>query len=97
MEISAMDRCTTETLPALNKYIRIRRQHISTKSTWDKTTDINRVQFLPRTDADQNVFGNFNISIYPDDGTGNPAATPSFSQNYNTNYFGDSFATLDPG
>src|SRR5690348_3358653 len=28
---------------------------------------INRVQFLPRTDLDQNVFGNFNISIYPDD------------------------------
>src|SRR5580700_4459596 len=25
---------------------------------------INRVQFLPRTDVDQNVFGNFNISIY---------------------------------
>ncbi len=58
---------------------------------------INRVQFLPRTDVDQNVFGNFNISIYPDDGTGNPAATPSFSQNYNTSYFGDTFATADPG
>jgi hypothetical protein len=58
---------------------------------------INRVQFLPRTDADQNVFGNFNISIFPDDGTGNPAATPSFSQNYNTSYFGDTFATADPG
>src|SRR5579872_85015 len=26
---------------------------------------INRVQFLPRTDATQNVFGNFNISIFP--------------------------------
>ena len=38
---------------------------------------INRVQFLPRTDAVQNVFGNFNISIYPDDGTGDPAAVPS--------------------
>ena len=24
-------------------------------------------------------------------------ATPSFSQNYNSSYFGDSFATLDPG
>jgi hypothetical protein len=58
---------------------------------------INRIQFLPRTDADQNVFGNFNISIFPDDGTGHPAATPSFSQNYNTSYFGDSFATVDPG
>jgi hypothetical protein len=58
---------------------------------------INRVQFLPRTDADQNVFGDFNISIYPDNGSGQPAASPSFSQNYNTSYFGDSFATLDPG
>src|SRR6266550_6734387 len=58
---------------------------------------INRVQFLPRTDADQNVFGNFNISIYPDDGTGNPAATPSFSQNYNSTYFGNAFATTDLG
>src|SRR5437016_6684031 len=58
---------------------------------------VNRVQFLPRTDADQNVFGNFNISLYPDDGTGNPAAIPSFSQNYNASYFGNSFATADPG
>src|SRR5690242_9289676 len=58
---------------------------------------INRIQFLPRTDADQNVFGNFNISIYADDGTGHPAATPSFSRNYNSSYFGDSFATADPG
>jgi hypothetical protein len=58
---------------------------------------INRVQFLPRTDATDNVFGNFNISIYPDDGTGNPAATPSFSQNYNSSYFGPSFATAAPG
>lgn len=58
---------------------------------------INRVQFLPRTDADQNVFGNFNISIFRDDGTGHPAATPSFSQNYNSTYFGDSFATVGPG
>lgn len=58
---------------------------------------INRVQFMPRTDADQNVFGNFNISIYPDDGAGHPAATPSFSKNYNSSYFGNSFATADPG
>jgi PEP-CTERM motif len=58
---------------------------------------VNRVQFLPRTDADQNIFGNFNISIFPDNGTGNPAAIPSFSQNYNSSYFGDSFATVDPG
>jgi hypothetical protein len=58
---------------------------------------VNRVQFLPRTDADQNVLGNFNISIFPDDGTGNPAVAPSFSQNYNSSYFGDSFGTVDPG
>jgi hypothetical protein len=58
---------------------------------------IDRVQFMPRTDADQNVFGNFNISIFPDDGTGHPAATPSFSKNYNSSYFGNSFATVDPG
>ncbi len=58
---------------------------------------INRVQFMPRTDATQNVFGNFNISIYPDNGAGQPAATPSFSQNYNSSYFGDSFATVAPG
>src|SRR5579859_4991860 len=57
---------------------------------------INRIQFLPRTDADQNVFGNFNISIFPDSG-GVPAASPSFSQNYNSNYFGDSWASLAPG
>jgi hypothetical protein len=59
---------------------------------------INRVQFLPRTDAVQNVFGNFNISVFPDDGTGNPSATASFSHNYFTNnYFGPAFATADPG
>src|SRR3989440_5146506 len=58
---------------------------------------VNRIQFLPRTDADQNVFGPINISLYPDDGTGHPTATPSFSQDYNTTYFGDSFATADLG
>ena len=62
---------------------------------------INRVQFLPRTDAVQNVFGNFNISIYqgvPD--PSNPVEyrrTPTFSQNYNTSYFGAAFATAAPG
>jgi hypothetical protein len=58
---------------------------------------INRVQFLPRTDAYQNVFGNFNISIYPNNGSGQPAATPSYSQNFNTSYFGPEFATALPG
>jgi Dockerin type I domain/PEP-CTERM motif len=58
---------------------------------------INRIQFLPRTDATQNVFGNFNISIFPDNGSGQPAATPSYSQNFNSTYFGPSFATALPG
>jgi hypothetical protein len=62
---------------------------------------IDRVQFLPRTDADQSIFGNFNISVYQGvPGPGNsvvPAATPSFSENYNSSYFGDTFATADPG
>lgn len=62
---------------------------------------INRVQFLPRTDTTQNVFGNFNISIFPGvPGPGStvvPAATPSYSENYNTTYFGPEFATALPG
>jgi PEP-CTERM motif len=58
---------------------------------------INRVQFLPRTDTYQNVFGNFNISIYPNNGSGQPAATPSYSMNFNTTYFGPEFATALPG
>src|ERR1700677_3014959 len=62
---------------------------------------INRVQFLPRTDTTQNVFGNFNISIYPGiagpSNTVVPAATPSYSQNFNTSYFGAEFATALPG
>jgi len=58
---------------------------------------INRVQFFPRTDATQNVFGNFNISIYPNNGRGQPAATPSYSQNFNSSYFGPEFATALPG
>ena len=57
---------------------------------------INRIDLFPRTDATQNVFGNFNISIYQGVG-GVPAATPSFSENYNASYFGPEFATGDPG
>src|SRR5437667_446543 len=34
---------------------------------------------------------------WADPGMGNPAATPSFSQNYNSTYFGNSFATTDLG
>ncbi len=62
---------------------------------------INRVQFLPRTDVDQGVFGNFNVSIYQGvagpSNTVVPAASPSFSEDYNSGYFGDTFATADPG
>jgi hypothetical protein len=58
---------------------------------------INRIQLFPRTDATQNVLGDFNISIYPGVG-GVPAATPVFSQNYYSNgYFGPEFATAAPG
>ncbi|HEV3418058.1 MAG TPA: hypothetical protein VG056_14625, partial [Pirellulales bacterium] len=64
---------------------------------------INRVQFFPRTDASQSVFGNFNISIYADNG-GVPGAV-TYSQNFNSNatltdsgsYFGDDFTTALPG
>jgi len=58
---------------------------------------INRVQFFPRTDTYQNVFGNFNISIYPNNGSDQPAATPSYSENFNSSYFGPEFATALPG
>jgi hypothetical protein len=58
---------------------------------------INRIQFLPRTDTTQNVFGNFNISIYPNNGSGQPAATPSYSENFNSGYFGPEFAAALPG
>jgi autotransporter-associated beta strand protein len=64
---------------------------------------VNRVQFFPRTDAQQAVFGNFNISIYADNG-GVPGAV-TYSQNFNSNgahtdmgsYFGDDFSTALPG
>src|SRR2546423_8683700 len=58
---------------------------------------VNRIQFLPRTDATQSVFGNFNISVFPDNGSGNPAAVPTYSRNFNTTYFGAEFATALPG
>ncbi len=66
---------------------------------------VNRVQFFPRTDANppQAVLGNFNISIYADNGGVRGAVT--YSQNFNSNgthtdsgsYFGDDFATALPG
>jgi hypothetical protein len=58
---------------------------------------IDRVQVLRRTDADQAVFGPMSLTIYQDDGAGNPGNV-AFTHNYNTNYFGvGSWGTTDPG
>ena len=58
---------------------------------------IDRVQILRRTDADQGVFGNMNLTIYQDDGTGHPGAV-AFSHDYLPNYFGvGTWGTTDPG
>jgi hypothetical protein len=63
-----------------------------------KNAYIDRVQLLRRTDADQAVFGNMRLSIYPDDGSGNPAATPSFQHDYQTSSFTmGTWGTVDPG
>jgi hypothetical protein len=48
---------------------------------------IDRVQVLRRTDADQGVFGNMRLTIYDDDGAGNPGAV-TFTQDYLTGAFG---------
>ncbi len=59
---------------------------------------IDRVQLLRRTDATQGVFGNMRLSIYPDDGSGNPAAVPSFQHDYQTSSFTvGTWGTVDPG
>jgi hypothetical protein len=59
---------------------------------------IDRVQLLRRTDATQGVFGNVRLSIYPDDGSGNPAAVPSFQHDYQTSSFTvGTWGTVDPG
>jgi hypothetical protein len=59
---------------------------------------IDRVQLLRRTDADQAVFGNMRLSIFPDDGSGNPAAVPSFQHDYQTSSFTlGTWGTVDPG
>jgi hypothetical protein len=58
---------------------------------------IDRVQVLRRTDADQGVFGPMSLTIFQDDGAGNPGAV-AFTQSYNPNYFGvGTWATTDPG
>jgi PEP-CTERM motif len=59
---------------------------------------IDRVQLLRRTDADQAVFGNMRLSIFPDDGSGNPAAVPSFQHDYQTSSFTvGTWGTVDLG
>ena len=58
---------------------------------------IERVQILRRTDADQNIFVNFRLTIFEDDGAGNPGAV-AFSQDYLTNEFSyGTWGTVDPG
>ena len=58
---------------------------------------IDRVQVLRRTDADQAVFGPMSLTIYQDDGTGNPGNV-AFTHDYLPNYFGvGSWGTTDPG
>jgi hypothetical protein len=58
---------------------------------------IDRVQVLRRTDADQGVFGPMSLTIYQDDGAGNPGNV-AFTHNYNPNYFGvGTWGTTDPG
>ena len=48
---------------------------------------IDRVQILRRTDADQGVFGNMRLTIYEDDGAGNPGNV-TFTKDYLTGAFG---------
>jgi len=58
---------------------------------------IERVQILRRTDADQGIFGNMRLTIYEDDGAGNPGAV-AFTQDYLTSEFSiGSWGTTDPG
>ena len=58
---------------------------------------IDRVQILRRTDESQAVFGNMRLTIYEDDGAGNPGAV-SFTQDYlPTNFVVGTWGTTDPG
>ena len=58
---------------------------------------IERVQILRRTDTAQGIFGNMRLTIYEDDGAGNPGAI-SFSEDYLTSEFSSgSWGTTDPG
>jgi hypothetical protein len=63
---------------------------------------IDRVQILRRTDENQSVFGNMRLTIYDDDGEGNPGNV-TFTKDYLTGEFGTggfefgSWGTTDPG
>jgi hypothetical protein len=58
---------------------------------------IDRVQILRRTDESQAVFGNMRLTIYDDDGAGNPGAV-SFTQDYlPTTFVVGTWGTTDPG
>jgi hypothetical protein len=57
---------------------------------------IDRVQVLRRTDADQGVFGNLRLTIFQDDGAGNPGAA-AFQHDYLPSFQTGTFATTDPG
>lgn len=58
---------------------------------------IDRVQLLRRTDTDDAVFGNMRLTIYEDDGAGNPG-TVAFSHDYLTdsNFELGTWGTTDP-
>lgn len=57
---------------------------------------IERVQILRRSDAAQGVFGNMTLTIYEDDGAGNPGAI-AFQENYLPGFQVGTFGTTDPG
>lgn len=58
---------------------------------------IDRVQLLRRTDEDQAVFGNMRLTIYQDDGAGNPGSV-AFTHDYLTdsNFESGTWGTTDP-
>ena len=57
---------------------------------------IERVQLLRRSDADQGVFGNLRLTVFEDDGAGNPG-TISFQHDYLPSFQKGTFGTTDPG
>jgi hypothetical protein len=57
---------------------------------------VERVQILRRSDAAQGVFANITLTIYEDDGTGNPGAIV-FQEYYLPGFQVGTFATTDPG